>query len=156
MKYARFCLVWVMMLSMLIISSFVNRITSTTLLSTPLPGPKPTPLFIYAGHPYPKVLVGVASWYGHFEEGRPTASTEIFYPERFTAACRILPLRTFAIVTNLENGRRCIVWINDHGPYIKGRIIDVSVAVARHLKMHRKGLTQVRIRVMGENPDAVY
>lgn len=115
---------------------------------TPLPASQPSPFFLHKGCLYPKVLEGTASWYGHMEEGNKTANGEVFYRAGFTAATNSLPMGVFAKVTNLENGRWCLVWINDRGPFIKGRILDVSEAVAKHLRMHHRGLSKVRIKAM--------
>lgn len=95
--------------------------------------------------PPPHLQVGVASWYGHPFTGRPTASGEIFDPRAMTAASRTLPLGTVVQVTNLRNGRKVLVRINDRGPYSGGRILDVSEAAARSLGFHRAGTAQVAI-----------
>jgi rare lipoprotein A len=89
--------------------------------------------------------VGVASWYGPGFHGRRTASGEIFDQDELTAAHRRLPLGTEVKVTNLENGRSILVEINDRGPYVKGRVIDLSRAAARRLGIVEEGLGRVRI-----------
>jgi rare lipoprotein A len=89
--------------------------------------------------------VGVASWYGPGFHGRRTASGERFDQNDLTAAHRNLPLGTEVTVTNLENGRSITVEINDRGPYVKGRVIDLSKAAARSLGMAQDGLAKVRI-----------
>jgi len=94
--------------------------------------------------------VGIASWYGGRHQGRLTASGEIFDENRLTAAHRKLPLETKARVTNLENGRSVEVKVNDRGPYIRGRVIDLSARAARELGMTQQGLALVRIEVVGE------
>lgn len=94
--------------------------------------------------------VGTASWYGKRWEGRKTASGEIFRPGRFTAAHRRLPMGTVVEVTNLSNGRSVKVRINDRGPYIRGRIIDLSRAAAAKIDMIEDGLARVRIEVIGK------
>jgi len=83
----------------------------------------------------PKVenLHGVASWYGQEFAGRTTANGEIFDPLLLTAAHRTLPFGTRVRVTNLANGRRVVVRINDRGPFKKGRVIDLTPAAARVL-----------------------
>ena len=78
----------------------------------------------------PVAIVGKASWYGAFHHGRRTASGEIFDMRGFTAAHRTLPLGTRLRVTNLANGRVVDVRVNDRGPFIRGRLIDVSHGVA--------------------------
>jgi rare lipoprotein A len=89
--------------------------------------------------------VGVASWYGPGFHGRQTASGEIFYQDGLTAAHRKLPLGAEVKVTNLENGRSILVEINDRGPYVKGRVIDLSRAAARRLGILEEGLGKIRI-----------
>ena len=91
---------------------------------------------------------GYASWYGPGFYHRRTASGEIFNPREMAAAHRTLPLGTRVRVTNLDNGRRVVVRINDRGPYKKNRVIDVTPAVARRLDFKRDGLTKVRIDVL--------
>jgi rare lipoprotein A len=94
--------------------------------------------------------VGIASWYGGRHQGRLTASGEIFDENRLTAAHRKLPLETKARVTNLKNGRSVEVKVNDRGPYIRGRVIDLSARAAQELGMTQQGLALVRIEVVGE------
>jgi rare lipoprotein A len=89
--------------------------------------------------------VGVASWYGPGFHGRPTASGEIFDQNGLTAAHRKLPLGSEVKVTNLGNGRSILVESNDRGPYINGRVIDLSKAAARRLGIVEEGLAEVRI-----------
>ena len=91
--------------------------------------------------------VGVASWYGGKFHGRRTASGEIFDMNRLTAAHPSLPFGTKVTVTNLRNGRAVTVRINDRGPFIKGRIIDVSRQAAQRLGFIGDGITDVGIRV---------
>jgi rare lipoprotein A len=89
--------------------------------------------------------VGVASWYGEQFQGKETASGEPFDMEDFTAAHLTLPLGTYVKVTNLRNGRSVVVRINDRGPVVDGRIIDVSYNAARSLGFKDKGLQRVRL-----------
>ncbi len=91
---------------------------------------------------------GIASWYGSDFHGRPTASGEIYNMYAMTAAHKTLPLGTYVKVTNLENGRSVIVKINDRGPFVKGRIIDLTYAAAKKLGMAKKGIARVRITVV--------
>jgi rare lipoprotein A len=90
---------------------------------------------------------GMASFYG-YESGNRTASGERFNPEALTAAHRSLPFGTRVRVTNMWNGRSVVVRITDRGPFIRGRIIDVSVNAARRLGMIGSGVAQVRIEVL--------
>ncbi len=92
--------------------------------------------------------VGKASWYGDYFQGRPTASGEPYNMYDFTAAHMTLPLGSFVRVTNLSNGRWVIVKINDRGPVVPGRIIDVSYNTARLLHFKAKGLQKVRLDVV--------
>jgi rare lipoprotein A len=91
---------------------------------------------------------GVASWYGHPHHGRRTASGEIFDMRTLTAAHRTLPLGTRVRVTNLKNGRGVEVRVNDRGPYVAGRIIDLSHAAARVLDAVEDGVVPVRVEVI--------
>jgi len=92
-----------------------------------------------------KVIRGRASWYGPGFHGKKTASGEIFDQGRLTAAHKTLPLGTKAKVTNLENGNSVEVEINDRGPYVGDRVIDLSRAAANALGFVESGLTLVRI-----------
>ncbi|MCS7068403.1 MAG: septal ring lytic transglycosylase RlpA family protein [Meiothermus sp.] len=91
---------------------------------------------------------GWASWYGPRFHGRRTANGERFNKFHLTAAHRTLPFNTRVRVTNLQNGRSIVVRINDRGPYIRGRIIDLSYAAARRLGMHRQGIIQVKVEIL--------
>jgi peptidoglycan lytic transglycosylase len=86
-----------------------------------------------------------ASWYGHEFANRPTASGERFDPYKLTCAHRTLPLGTRLRVTNLQNGRSIMVRINDRGPYVRPRELDLSYGAARALGMVGRGVTRVRI-----------
>jgi len=90
---------------------------------------------------------GMASWYGPGFAGRPTASGERFVPSQRTAAHRTLPFGTVVRVTRLDSGRKVVVRINDRGPFVEGRIIDLSRGAARRLSMLRDGVVEVRIEV---------
>jgi rare lipoprotein A len=89
--------------------------------------------------------VGLASWYGEPHHGQPTVSGEIFNMTELTAAHRTLPLGTRLRVTNLENGRVVRVRVNDRGPYVTGRVLDLSHEAARALDMVERGVTPVRL-----------
>lgn len=92
----------------------------------------------------------VASWYGPGFHGRRTANGEVYDQEALTAAHRTLPFGTVLRVTNLSNGRKVEVRINDRGPYIVGRELDLSHGAAAALHMDRAGLARVRIEVLGQ------
>ena len=94
--------------------------------------------------------VGEASWYGPGFNGEETASGEIFNQNKLTAAHRRLPLGTKAKVTNLENGKKVEVKINDRGPYVGGRDMDLSRAAAQKLDMKEDGTAKVKIEAKPE------
>jgi peptidoglycan lytic transglycosylase len=97
---------------------------------------------------HPKAYeVGTASWYGEQFQGRQTASGEPFDMQDFTAAHPTLPLGTFVKVTNLRNGKAAVVRINDRGPVVEGRIIDLSRNAARALGFKERGLQKVRLDI---------
>lgn len=98
----------------------------------------------------PEVVTGPASWYGPGFNGKKTASGDIFDDGKMTAAHKTIPLGTKAKVTNLSNGRSVHVEINDRGPYVEGRILDLSQAAARALGMIERGVAQVRIEPLDE------
>src|SRR5262249_18025745 len=91
---------------------------------------------------------GIASYYGRDHHGRKTANGETFDMYKMTAAHRSLPFGSRVRVTNLANNRSVIVRINDRGPYIAGRIIDLSQAAAEKLEMIKPGIVQVRVEVL--------
>lgn len=93
---------------------------------------------------------GEASWYGEPHHGRTTASGEIYDMNQLTAAHRTLPLGARVLVTNLKNGRAVEVRINDRGPSVEGRIIDLSFAAAKELGAVPSGTIPVRIRVISQ------
>jgi len=96
----------------------------------------------------PSAVTGRASWYGDEFARRQTASGELFDPDKLTGAHRTLPLGTRVRVTNLLNGRSVLVTINDRGPYIAQRDIDLSYGAARVLGMVRRGIARVRIELV--------
>ena len=99
-------------------------------------------------HQRPKGDVGMASWYGAERQGKPTASGELFDKDRLTAAHRKLALGTTVRVTNLKNLESTLLRINDRGPGIPGRVIDVSWAAAKQLGFLEAGLARVEIDVV--------
>jgi peptidoglycan lytic transglycosylase len=92
--------------------------------------------------------VGMASWYGGNFQGKPTASGEPYNMYDLTAAHPELPLGTLVRVTNLRNGRAVVLRINDRGPVVPGRIIDVSYSAARVLRFKARGTQKVRLDVV--------
>jgi len=99
------------------------------------------------GHPYE---VGTASWYGDYFQGKTTASGEPYDMNELTAAHPWLPLGTRVRVTNLRNGRAVILRVNDRGPVVDGRIIDVSYGAAQILGMSGTGIQRVRLDLAPE------
>lgn len=97
---------------------------------------------------------GVASWYGEDFHGKSTSCGEIYDMYKLTAAHKILPMHTKLKVTNLENGKTVEVRVNDRGPFVAGRVIDMSYAGAKALGMHVKGTTRVRLESVGGIPGA--
>jgi len=96
----------------------------------------------------PFIEEGLASYYALEAHGKRTASGERYDMYKLTAAHRTLPFGTLVKVTNLENGKTVVVRINDRGPGIKNRIMDLSFEAAKRLKMLKKGVARVRIEVL--------
>jgi rare lipoprotein A len=89
---------------------------------------------------------GIASWYGPSFHGRRTSCGELFDMHKISAAHKLLPMRTRIDVTNLENGKNITLTVNDRGPFVPGRVLDLSYAAAKSLDMVDKGLARVHIR----------
>jgi rare lipoprotein A (peptidoglycan hydrolase) len=98
--------------------------------------------------------VGWASWYGSEFGGRRTADGEIFDASGLTAAHKTMPIPCYARVTNISNGRSVVVRVNDRGPYVGGRLVDVSARVASLLDFRRLGVTKVKVEYVGKTPPA--
>lgn len=96
----------------------------------------------------PYYEVGIASWYGPGFDGRHTANGEIYDMNGISAAHKTLPFGTIVQVVDLETGKSVIVRINDRGPFIKGRIIDLSKGAAEKLGIIDKGITRVGLRIL--------
>jgi rare lipoprotein A len=96
------------------------------------------------------VQTGIASWYGAEFHGQTTSSREVYDMNDLTAAHNSLPLGTFVAVTNLNNGKSVVVRINDRGPFVKNRVIDLSYAAARAIDMIGPGTAPVRIEVLAD------
>lgn len=99
---------------------------------------------------------GIASWYGKYFHGRRTSNGEIYDMYADTAAHKILPMNTMLLVKNLENGREMVVRINDRGPFVRGRIIDLSYGSAKKLGIIRKGTAKVRIIALAPSRNGRY
>jgi rare lipoprotein A len=128
------------------------------------PIPRQEPRSRYGNGPYYKVLGqryevmksetgynerGVASWYGKKFHGKPTSSRETYDMYAMTAAHKTLPLPSYVRVTNLRNNKSVIVRVNDRGPFVSNRIIDLSYAAAERLDMIRDGTTLVEVTAIG-------
>ncbi|HVO82986.1 MAG TPA: septal ring lytic transglycosylase RlpA family protein [Syntrophobacteria bacterium] len=122
----------------------------------PSPGPAGRPSYEVLGkryYPLPSaadfVERGIASWYGSDFHGRPTSTGEIYNMYAHTAAHKTLPLHTYVEVTNQKNGKKTVVRINDRGPFVDGRIIDLSYTAASELGMAEEGLAPVQVVALG-------
>jgi rare lipoprotein A len=111
--------------------------------------PKPATKSTHARRARP-YQVGTASWYGSYFDGKETASGEPFDMYDLTAAHPSLPLGTMVKVTNLRNGRTVVVRVNDRGPVVEGRIIDLSYQAARELHLEHQGIQTVRLDIVSE------
>jgi rare lipoprotein A len=92
--------------------------------------------------------VGIASFYGAKFQGRRTASGEVFNTLEMTAAHRTLPFGTQLRVTNLRNGKSVVVRVNDRGPHLRGRIVDLSKAAAKKIGITRTGIARVKLEIL--------
>jgi rare lipoprotein A (peptidoglycan hydrolase) len=99
--------------------------------------------------------ITLASWYGPGFDGRSTSTGEAFDPHRLTAASRALPPGSYARVTNLDNGQSVVVRVNDRGPYVRGRGIDLSQAAADRLGFRREGIARVRVTRLDTTASAI-
>ena len=93
---------------------------------------------------------GIASWYGKKFHGRMTSNGERYDMHAMTAAHKTLPMHTTLLVTNLENGRRTVVRVNDRGPFVQGRIIDLSYRAAKEIGMVSAGVARVQIQAISK------
>ena len=119
-----------------------------------LPEPGVSPNIREAARPAGHALSGVASWYGGKFHGRRTANGEIYDMHLLTAAHKTLPFHTLVRVTRLDNGRAVTVRINDRGPFVAGRIIDLSFAAARRLGMEDDGTARVQLELLAADQAA--
>ena len=107
--------------------------------------------FSCARMPYPppeSVQTGIASWYGPKFHGKITSNKEVYDMHDLTAAHKSLPFGTYVVVTNLNNGKSVTVRINDRGPFVKGRIIDLSYAAAKAVDMIGTGTAPVKLEIL--------
>ena len=143
-------LLFVVLLSL--VASACGRHRSATRVPVPRPPASGQP-----GEPSPGpgyTETGYASWYGDPYHGRRAANGEIYDKYKLTAAHRTLPFGTQIKVTNLENSRSVLVRINDRGPFVKGRIVDLSLAGAREIRMVGPGTALVRLEVLSASAPA--
>jgi rare lipoprotein A len=140
LKFLIFLSVWV-----LVLPFCAGKRTPTT---EPVPKGKPPGVKVEEGAPIDGVETGIASWYGGKFHGRRTANGEIYDKHKLTAAHQSLPFNTIVEVENLENRRKVMVRINDRGPFVKGRIIDLSREAARRLGMEASGTAPVCLRIL--------
>ncbi|WP_285906406.1 septal ring lytic transglycosylase RlpA family protein [Pseudodesulfovibrio pelocollis] len=146
------------------LSPFPKSIHSTppsqrdTPVVQPTTDPKTRPYTVLGRTYYPLISahgydeVGHASWYGKDFHGKPTANGQIYDMYGISAAHKLLPLGTRVRVTNLENGRVLTLIINDRGPFVDGRIIDLSYGAARHLGTVERGVVRVRVEAIDTVP----
>lgn len=121
----------------------VAAVTSPSFEASPLPEQKPEIDLAVI-----EVKEGIASWYGIPFHGKRTASGSKFDMNEMTVATRDIPLGELVLIENLRNGRQAIATVTDRGPYVDGRIVDVSWAVAEVLGMTQDGVVPVRIKVL--------
>lgn len=117
----------------------------------PMAAPSPLPVPPSPMKPRPavvRVVTGEASWYGPGFYGNRTANGEVYRPGTMTAAHRTLPFGTKVRVTNLWNGRTAVIRINDRGPFIDHRVIDLGHGAASHLGLTASGIAQVKLEVL--------
>jgi len=93
--------------------------------------------------------MGIASWYGPNFHGKYTSNGEVYNMFAYTAAHKTLPMNTIVKVTNLNNGKSVIVRINDRGPFVKGRIIDLSYIAGKKIGLDKSGTAPVKLKVIG-------
>ncbi|GEM_PF-105621 len=142
---------------------------SPELAAVPMPQPRPQPPSLYGNRPSYVVngrtyhvlpsargydVRGIASWYGARSQGKPTSSLQPYDLYKYTAASKVLPLPTFVRVTNLDNGKCVIVRVNDRGPFVSGRIIDLSYIAAMRIGLICQGTAPVRVQAIDANDPA--
>jgi len=128
---------------------FVVGLAGCATSARPVPSPSPPPVAppVSEDRRAP-VQTGYASWYGRAHQGRRTTSGEPYDMNKLTAAHPTLPMGTHLLVTNLNNGRSVTVRVNDRGPTVEGRILDLSYAAARELGAIGDGVVPVKIQVI--------
>jgi rare lipoprotein A len=137
-------------LSMFCLLCSLTFLTACTAKRVSVERPMPPPEQKIAKKEVPKgVQYGIASWYGKDFHGKPTSSGEIYDMYQLTCAHNTFPLGTMVMVTNMENGKAVELKVNDRGPFVKDRIIDLSYAAAQIIGMHEKGTAYVKVETLG-------
>ncbi len=129
-------------------SAFIDRDTGKALRGTMKPY-QVRGLWYYPAEQPDYDVVGVGSWYGEQFHNKKTSNGEIFDMDRISAAHKTLPLPSLVEVTNLDNGRAMVLRVNDRGPFVDDRVIDLSRAAADQLGYRQKGVAKVRVRYLG-------
>ena len=128
-------------------------VSATPVASPPIPAVPMPAIYAPPSPKKPTVHEVTASWYGSESAGRPTTSGEPFNPRRLTAASTTLPLGSVIKVENPKNGRSVRVRINDCGPFVPGRSLDISLRAAQKIGIARQGAAQVKITTLKTPPD---
>ncbi|MGH7865310.1 MAG: septal ring lytic transglycosylase RlpA family protein [Candidatus Binataceae bacterium] len=128
----------------------VTIASCATFRRAPPAPPAPPPASAPTAWPPAASIVGIASWYGPGFDGHPTASGEIYDQHDLTAASTVIPIGSRVLVTNLSNDRSVEVTINDHGPFVKGRTLDLSQQAARMIGLIKEGTAEVRMDVLSK------
>jgi len=140
---------WKLIISFLLLSLFLLTVCSGRHRVPVDKGMPPSEKQIAKKEAVKGVQYGIASWYGKDFHGKPTSSGEIYDMYQLTCAHTTLPLGTMVMVTNVENGKSVELKVNDRGPFVKDRIIDLSYAAAQMIGMYEKGVAYVKVEVIG-------
>lgn len=143
---ARWCRWWIGTLGLLLLGSGCSNLWRSHPQSVGVPPPEP--LVRLPAPAAPLVQVGVASWYGPGFHGKRTANGEVYNQYELTAAHPTLPLGSRVMVTNLATRQSVEVRVNDRGPFVEGRLIDLSYAAARSIGVYEPGTAPVRIELL--------
>ncbi len=139
------CLVCILVVAIVIAGCSKKK----TAVAVPVPAARPAPPSNVPAPPVGTAERGFASWYGHPYHGRPAADGEIYDMEKMVAAHRTLPFQTIVRVRNLGNDKTVDVRIIDRGPFVQGRVIDLSHAAAREIDLIGPGVAQVEVTIIG-------
>jgi rare lipoprotein A len=160
--------IWLLLILATLAACAETNLAATIVKDTTQPNPPPSGSY-KVGEPYQVNGIwyypaedpyydqtGIASWYGEPFDGQKTANGEIYDMNDLTAAHKTLPMPVYVRVTNLENGRSLVLRINDRGPFVSGRIIDVSRRAAQLLGFDKKGTAKVRVQVVDPGTGNAY